>query len=123
MDAGAVIVTDNGKSGFSGEHSMMDGTPTTRLNDWMVRSLAAGKIDLGPSQARNDLTPPQHIDFKLNAAVQARITQALQHIQALKAEHEVTVMHYSGYGKEVIKNFKCSPDVRLPQSSTLALRH
>ena len=28
------IVNDNGTSGFIGEHSMMDGTPTHRLNDY-----------------------------------------------------------------------------------------
>lgn len=31
-----VIVFDNGRSGFLGEHSCMDGTPTLRLNVKMV---------------------------------------------------------------------------------------
>lgn len=106
-----VMVTDNGKSGFSGEHSLLDGTPTTRLNDWMIRSLSAGKIDLGSSTARSDLPQPKHLDFKLNDKVKSAITQALKDVEALKSEHQVTVLQYSGYGKDVIKNFNCSPDV------------
>ena len=43
-----VIVYENGRSGFLGEHSCMDGTPTMRMNEFTVGSLALCKADLGP---------------------------------------------------------------------------
>lgn len=59
------------------------------------------------------MTPPRHLDFKLNDKMKMAIDRAVQDVEALKAEHQITVLQYSGYGKEVIKNFNCSPDVRL----------
>jgi hypothetical protein len=44
-----VVVWDNGRSAFLGEHSCMDGTPTLRLNEFILGSLAAKEIDLGSS--------------------------------------------------------------------------
>jgi len=34
-----VTVWDNGRSGFLGEHSCMDGAPTLRMNELMLGSL------------------------------------------------------------------------------------
>ena len=39
------IVNDNGTSGFMGEHSMMDGTPTHRLNDYANMVIFNNKLD------------------------------------------------------------------------------
>ena len=35
-----VIVFENGKSGFLGEHSCIDGTPTLRMNEFILAALA-----------------------------------------------------------------------------------
>lgn len=90
----------------------MDGTPTTRLNDWMIRSISAGKIDMGNPTPRSDLPAPKQLQFQLNDKVKTHVAKAVTSIEEIKAEHQVTVFQFSGYGKEVIKNFKCSPDVR-----------
>jgi hypothetical protein len=53
-----VIVYENRRSGFLGEHSCMDGTPTLRMNEFMLATLGANKVDLGPSpQGEPSLSP------------------------------------------------------------------
>lgn len=107
----AVIVFENGKSGFNGEHSCMDGTPTSRLNDWLLRSLDAGKVPLGDSarslSALPSVTP---LTFNLPPQVQSTISSSIEAHDAIMAKHDLAVLQYDGYGKDVIKSFKISPD-------------
>ncbi|KAI7371649.1 acyltransferase ChoActase/COT/CPT, partial [Hortaea werneckii] len=54
------IINDNGTSGFMGEHSMMDGTPTHRLNDTILSWIFANKLPaLDDTQVRSDIPDPQ----------------------------------------------------------------
>jgi carnitine O-acetyltransferase len=106
----AVIVWDNGRSGFLGEHSCMDGTPTLRMNEFMLGSLAAKKIDLGHPSPNISLKPPKEIILTASDAVHADIQQAEKNFDELVGAHELRVLHYDAYGKDFIKQFKTSPD-------------
>ena len=113
VNAYAVIVFENGKSGFLGEHSCMDGTPTLRMNEFMLASLVAGKADLGPARTAStgtSLAPPTELTFALDAASKANIAAAEAHFDALVGAHDMEVLHYEGYGKEYIKAHRASPD-------------
>ncbi|KEI42175.1 uncharacterized protein L969DRAFT_84046 [Mixia osmundae IAM 14324] len=110
FDKHQLIVFENGKSGFNGEHSCMDGTPTSRLNDWLLRSLAAGKIDLGARTAQHDLPAPQQVKISLDTTAKTAIAKAIKDHSELMSKHRLTVLHYEGYGKNAIKKFKTSPD-------------
>ncbi|CAO1621891.1 unnamed protein product [Parajaminaea phylloscopi] len=103
------IVTENGKSGYMGEHSTMDGTPTLRLNDFVLNALAANKVDLGTS-ARNDLPAPTEIAFQINSDVESRVLDSVRAFELLKSKHDLAVLDFQGYGKGAIKEYKCSPD-------------
>jgi carnitine O-acetyltransferase len=105
----AVIVWDNGRSGFLGEHSCMDGTPTLRLNEFILGSLDAKKIDFGPPSS-SPLTPPREIVLTANDAVLADIKEAEKNFDKFVGAHELCVLHYDAYGKDFIKQFKVSPD-------------
>ncbi|TKA57749.1 hypothetical protein B0A53_00898 [Rhodotorula sp. CCFEE 5036] len=112
FDKHQLVVFENGKSGFNGEHSCMDGTPTSRLNDWLLRSLAHGKIDLGSTEVRPASKLPQvkPITFNLPSSVKSTISEAVKAHDSIMAKHDLSVLEYSGYGKEVIKKYKTSPD-------------
>lgn len=56
-DANTVIVYENGRSGFLGEHSCMDGTPTLRMNEFVLGSLASRR-DLGAPMSKSTGTCP-----------------------------------------------------------------
>ncbi|KAJ7134807.1 acyltransferase ChoActase/COT/CPT [Mycena epipterygia] len=108
-DKHQLIVFENGRSGFLGEHSCMDGTPTLRMNEYMLATLALGKADLGTPTG--ELLPaPTELPFTLNATTRTLIDGAAARFDALTAAHELHVLHYEGYGKDAIKRFGASPD-------------
>jgi hypothetical protein len=91
-----VIVFANGRSGFLGEHSSMDGTPTLRMNEFMLATLANNKVDLGPERnASTGAHLPEPIELKFvldNAGEIERMTRnAQERFDALIAEHDLHV--------------------------------
>lgn len=104
------IVNDNGTSGFMGEHSMMDGTPTHRLNDYINHMIFNDKLDLSDSTARSEIPDPVLLRFTLDKQLEQDISHAQDHFASVIGEHELRVQAYQGYGKGLIKQFKCSPD-------------
>lgn len=104
------IVNDNGTSGFVGEHSMMDGTPTHRLNDHTNMLIFTNKLDLTDPTTRSDLPEPIALKFNISAEMDQAIDRAVINHRSLIGQHELKVQAFQGYGKGLIKKFKCSPD-------------
>ncbi|KAI9819757.1 MAG: Carnitine O-acetyltransferase mitochondrial [Phylliscum demangeonii] len=104
------IINDNGTSGFLGEHSMMDGTPTHRLNDYVNMVIFGDQLDFSNPSVRSHLPEPQLVRFRAPAAIQRAIADAGVHFAAVIGQHELVVQAYQGYGKALIKQFRCSPD-------------
>ncbi|GJC93892.1 choline/Carnitine O-acyltransferase [Colletotrichum higginsianum] len=114
------IVNDNATSGFMGEHSMMDGTPTHRLNDFINDLIFNNKIDLSDPSIRSNLPDPQIVKFEITKEVQAEIDRARKDFHDVISQHELAVQAYQGYGKGLIKKFKCSPDAYVQMVIQLA---
>ncbi|EFX04354.1 carnitine acetyl transferase [Grosmannia clavigera kw1407] len=115
------IVNDNGTAGFIGEHSMMDGTPTHRLNDWVCDAIFNNKLDaLNDPHVRADLPEPVAVDFRLTEPLTAAIAAAGEHFADVIGRHELAVQAYQGYGKGLIKKFRCSPDAYVQMVIQLA---
>lgn len=104
------IVNDNGTSGFNGEHSMMDGTPTHRLNDTIMDWIFNEKLDFDNPELRSDIPDPQPLKFHLKGENYADVALAMTHHVGLMSTQELRVEAYQGYGKATMKKFKCSPD-------------
>ncbi|KAL0961370.1 hypothetical protein HGRIS_006326 [Hohenbuehelia grisea] len=112
-DKHQLIVYDNGRSGFLGEHSCMDGTPTLRMNEFILASLDKGKADLGAPRTESTgsgLPHPQELKFEVNEDVKGLVSAAEGRFDELVGSHDMEVLHYEGYGKSLIKKFKVSPD-------------
>lgn len=114
------IVNENGTSGFLGEHSMMDGTPTHRLNDYINMLIFTNKLDLTTSSVRSDLPEPLPLKFHLDRANISEIHRARKNFDSLMAQHDLRVQAYQGYGKNLIKKFKASPDAYVQMIIQLA---
>lgn len=114
------IVNDNGTSGFVGEHSMMDGTPTHRLNDHTNMLIFTNKLDLTDPNTRSDLPEPVPLKFNISAEVDQAIDRAVINHRSLIGQHELKVQAFQGYGKGLIKKFKCSPDAYVQMIIQLA---
>lgn len=104
------IICENGSSGFLGEHSMMDGTPTHRLNDYVCHVIKTGTLDHGDATAQSSLPEPSEITFKTNSEIAKHVEAAKVQFKAAIDKHDLRVMNYQGYGKNLIKQFKSSPD-------------
>ena len=114
------IINDNGTAGFIGEHSMMDGTPTHRLCDTVNALIFGERLDFGNPSVRSNLAEPTALRFELNPQVQNDIATAQRLFQEVIAQHELKVQAYQGYGKGLIKKFKCSPDAYVQMVIQLA---
>lgn len=114
------IINDNGTAGFIGEHSMMDGTPTHRLCDTVNALIFGGRLDFANSSVRSELPEPTALRFELNHQVRDDIANAQKLFQEVIAQHELKVQAYQGYGKGLIKKFKCSPDAYVQMVIQLA---
>ena len=114
------IINDNGTAGFMGEHSMMDGTPTHRLCDTVNAMIVHNKLDFDNPSVRSSLPPPTVVRFDTDSKVIDDMTQAQGQFANLMAAHELRVQAYQGYGKGLIKKFKCSPDAYVQMVIQLA---
>jgi carnitine O-acetyltransferase len=114
------IINDNGTSGFLGEHSMMDGTPTHRLNDYVNEVIFHNKLDFSDPSVRSNLPEPQPLKFHVNQELQAEIDRAAKDFSDVIGAHELRVQAYQGYGKGLIKKFRCSPDAYVQMIIQLA---
>lgn len=114
------IVNDNATAGFMGEHSMMDGTPTHRLNDYVNDVIFNNRLDFSDPSVRANLPEPQPITFHVDDAVQEAIDAALKEHRRHMAQHELSVQAFQAYGKGLIKKFKCSPDAYVQMLIQLA---
>jgi carnitine O-acetyltransferase len=89
-----VVVYDNGRSGFLGEHSCMDGTPTLRMNEYILATIALGRADLGPernAETGKDLARPEELVFEVNGKVEELVKGAAQRYDELLAQHDMQV--------------------------------
>ncbi|ORE02265.1 acyltransferase ChoActase/COT/CPT [Rhizopus microsporus var. microsporus] len=114
------IVFDNGKAGFMGEHSCMDGTATCRLNEYVCDGLARNLVNHGSDHVRTDIPQPEQLQFVLNGKVEKAIETAEKDFDELIGNHEMTVLAYNAFGKNFIKKMKCSPDAFAQMAIQLA---
>ncbi|KAG6834395.1 hypothetical protein H0H93_009925 [Arthromyces matolae] len=120
-DKHQLIVHENGRSAFLGEHSCMDGTPTLRMNEFILAALAKGKVDLGPPlDPSTTLRPPTEVEFTFTREVLALVKESEQNFDDLIAKHDMQVQHYQGYGKSLIKTHGVSPDAWVQITKQLA---
>jgi carnitine O-acetyltransferase len=70
------------------------GTPTLRMNEFMLASLAAGKVELGPARVARtgtDLPEPTALPFELDATSKENVSAAEKRFDALVAQHDMQV--------------------------------
>jgi carnitine O-acetyltransferase len=93
-----VVVFENGRSGFLGEHSCMDGTPTLRLNEFMLATVALNKVDLGAprtAETAKGLPGPVELKFEINEDVKSAVQASEKRFDDLIGQHDLHVhLHF-----------------------------
>lgn len=114
------IVNDNGTSGFMGEHSMMDGTPTHRLNDYVNDLIFGNKLSFDKESSSSQTVEPKLVEFNITPEIQTEIDRAAKDFTDIIGQHQLAIQAYQGYGKGLIKKFKASPDAYVQMVIQLA---
>ncbi|ODQ78958.1 hypothetical protein BABINDRAFT_162044 [Babjeviella inositovora NRRL Y-12698] len=110
------IVAANGASGFLGEHSRMDATPTNKLNVTVCKQLAkdasAGTDYFAgaPSAPSIPEDAAKEIRFDVSPSIRNAIADAKQEFRASIDSHDMFTWQFPGYGKNFMKTCKVSPD-------------
>ncbi|ORX98578.1 acyltransferase ChoActase/COT/CPT [Basidiobolus meristosporus CBS 931.73] len=104
------IVFENGRAGFLGEHSCMDGTPTARLCDYILSNLAKGKVNLGSNAVRSNVPNPEKLNLRFSEQALKAIAVSEKNFDVLMSKHDLNALAYYGFGKNLIKKFRTSPD-------------
>ncbi|ODV66270.1 acyltransferase ChoActase/COT/CPT [Hyphopichia burtonii NRRL Y-1933] len=116
------FVSANGNSGFLGEHSKMDATPTVQLNNYVLQEISKEDSNQFINDVNSNLKKltPESLKFDINPVVRQDIKDAIEKFDQTIASHDEEVFQYYGYGKNLIKQFKVSPDAYVQMLIQLA---
>lgn len=121
-----IFVTNNGKAGLLGEHSMMDGMPMVGLADHVTATTYAAAAQ---RLTNNDDEPTNvqvsNIFDETNLSLQTSkltlmIAQAKHNYTKLVTDHDIQVQSFRGYGSNFIKKAGFSPDAYVQMAMQLA---
>ncbi|KAI0642267.1 carnitine acetyl transferase [Trametes meyenii] len=103
------VVLADGKAGFVGEHSVMDGTPTVALCDNVLDIIASPDFATAPTPPNTSAALPEPLDWHVSPETQRAIDAATSAATALVTSQMLNVVR-TPYGKAAIKAFGVSPD-------------
>ncbi|CDK24472.1 unnamed protein product [Kuraishia capsulata CBS 1993] len=115
-----IFVARNGSSGFLGEHSLMDGTPTLSMNDHVASTVAKMKLEEFGGESQGRVQHWEELNFDITPATQTSITAQVSEFHKTVNGLDINVWQYPGLGKSLIKQFKCSPDAFIQMLIQLA---
>ena len=118
-----VSVTDNGKAGFLGEHSMMDGMPVVSFANHLTQQT----YDKCQNATAARSTTPLVVEPVFGQDLIPAIRQAADLVEMAKAahaemsgKHELFVQTFHGFGGTFMKKSGCSPDAFVQMAIQLA---
>ncbi|RLV82700.1 Carnitine O-acetyltransferase mitochondrial [Meyerozyma sp. JA9] len=123
------FVAANGNSGFLGEHSRMDATPTVQMNNFIMDSITKEdpKKLLAEITANNSSVAevdvealPTALAFDISPVVRQDVADAIAKFNETVNSLDEEIFQYYGYGKNLIKQFKVSPDAYVQMMIQLA---
>ncbi|VEU21086.1 DEKNAAC101987 [Brettanomyces naardenensis] len=116
-----IFVAKNASSGFLGEHSKMDGTPTLRMNDWIVKQVAKMTAeDFASETPSEEDISFEELRFEIDPVIHDAIDKEFKVFNETVNSLDINVWQYFGVGKDQIKLFKASPDAFIQMLLQLA---
>ncbi|RKP07018.1 acyltransferase ChoActase/COT/CPT [Thamnocephalis sphaerospora] len=119
----------NGRCGFNGEHSLVDGTTTSRMCRFALERTEKAELPLGTdavlaalatTATTASLPEPSLVTVQYDDAVRADIRDARATWESEAAAHDVSVLRHVAYGKSRMKRFNVSPDAYVQMAIQLA---
>ena len=116
-----LVVFENGKAVFLGEHAKSDGSPTARLCNDVLTKIATGALDYSaPVVAGTKATNAVSALPVSATSVAPEIAAAEAYIEEEWAAHNWRAVRFTGYGNTAMKGFGMSPDAYTQMAMQLA---
>jgi len=119
-----ILCQSNGKVGFLGEHSMMDGMPAVGLCSHILRSKYQDLIQRDQTVAVDAVPLIQNIFENTtlsNPSILDLVNKARTDFKKLISNQQLTIQSFQGYGSTFIKQSGYSPDAFIQIIMQLAL--
>ncbi len=104
-----LIFTSNGYSSINVEHVGIDGFVIMRYLYEVNKERLSQNQELAEDSSV-ELELPTKLQFKFNEEILALIKQAELEVESYISEHETKVLDYQEFGRNLIKNYRLSPD-------------
>jgi carnitine O-acetyltransferase len=99
-----LVVYENGKAAFIGEHARSDGSPTANLCDLLLTRQSTGAFNHSvPAAGGSNVAPCEKLLFELSPAVVAAVAKAEEYVASEWAAHNWRAVSFKEFGKEEIK--------------------
>lgn len=121
-----LIVTKNGKTGFLGEHTLMDGMPLVGFAEHVAKNSHADAVKGSASYGGTASGGVENIFQSAipavsgSADVQKHLAEAKQEFTNFVQAHTIEVQSFQGYGSDFIKKAGFSPDAYVQMAMQLA---
>ncbi|XP_015765594.1 PREDICTED: carnitine O-acetyltransferase-like isoform X2 [Acropora digitifera] len=103
-----VCVSEDGHSGICYEHSAAEGPPVAALCNYILENLGNHQ-EVAPSVVQH-LETPAKLKWNLTNKLREAIQQSASELDSMIADTDLRCFVYDGYGKDLIKQHKMSPD-------------
>lgn len=103
------VVCDNGTSGFTGEHSMMDGMTTMRLSDHVLRFMAESEPESlsttfkGNDSSSAQFSNPEPLHFDISSSLSSQIAKAQRQLRSVAGSVQANVVDFEDYGRDFMR--------------------
>ncbi|AFY53303.1 Choline/Carnitine o-acyltransferase [Rivularia sp. PCC 7116] len=115
-----LIFTSNGYSGVNVEHVGIDGFVIMRYLYEVNKERQQQQESAQNTNAAFELETPTKLQWKFSDEILAEIKQAELEVENFISEHETKVFDYQEFGRNLIKNYRLSPDAVVQLAIQLA---
>ncbi|OLY81656.1 Carnitine O-acetyltransferase, mitochondrial, partial [Smittium mucronatum] len=116
-----VLVFKNGRYGFSGEHSLTDGTTDVRLSRHFVKDVETF-FATPAARPTSSFTPFswEPLKFDFNITLKHFIRRAWSYFDYYSFRQEIATVRFDAFGKNAVKKLRVSPDAFAQMAVQLA---
>lgn len=104
-----LVVSANGLSGVSYEHTPGEGQTVTLLTDYIADFLGQSR-EKNHQRDRNDGCQPENLMFELPKKLDNMVPEVKCNLESLVNKVDFEFLHFREFGRESIKQLKMSPD-------------
>ncbi|TPX71179.1 hypothetical protein SpCBS45565_g01373 [Spizellomyces sp. 'palustris'] len=115
----SVCMMNDGRTGVNGEHSPCDALVPALMVDYLVQHEPAR--DPPTAKSNPVMRHPRLLTWQIDAKITEGLKEAKVFIEKTIADSDVRILHYSGYGSDLMKkSAKVSPDAYMQMALQLA---